>query len=104
MSASQNSKDPWQRLVAAARQPSPPSDENAPFGFATRVAALGNATPHVRSSLFERFALRAVGVAALLALGSVAFNLNTTPAPRTANPDSTAEVGGEDALSALVNA
>lgn len=104
MSSPQNSKDPWQRLVAAARQPSSSNDEHAPFGFATRVAALADAAPRIRSSLFERFALRAVGVAALLALGSVAFNLNTTPTPRAANPDSTAEVVGEDALSVLVNA
>jgi hypothetical protein len=64
---------PWNRLVSAARRMSDDGDAAAPFGFSTRVAA--NAFQRAKSgSLFERFALRALGIACVLALGSVAVN------------------------------
>jgi hypothetical protein len=66
-------KHPWSRLVAAAR-PAPPADDTAPYGFATRVVALAFAHERRVVSLFERFALRAVGVACLLAVLSLAGN------------------------------
>jgi hypothetical protein len=81
----QNSNDPrhpWMRLTAAARQVRDDRDSSAPYGFATRVAALALAQERRVASLFERFALRAVGVASLLALFSVVLNyqaLSTEP-------------------------
>jgi hypothetical protein len=42
----------------------------APYGFSTRVAALAFARDRTLGSVFERFSLRALGVAALLALMS----------------------------------
>jgi hypothetical protein len=67
-------KHPWSRLAAAARRAPDDRDTAAPFGFATRVAVLAFAPESKRASLFERFALRAVGVSCLLALLSVAVN------------------------------
>lgn len=67
-------KDPWPRLVAASRRAPDDRDTAAPYGFATRVAALAMAPERSVISLFERFSLRALGVAALLALVSVATN------------------------------
>ncbi len=74
---SQNHNDPrhaWARLASAARMLRDDRDTSAPLGFATRVAALAFAQERRVVSLLERFAFRAVGVAALLALGSVALN------------------------------
>ena len=53
----------WERLAAAARRANDPRDTAAPYGFATRVAALAMSPARVRVSLLERFSLRAVGVA-----------------------------------------
>ncbi len=69
-----NPRDPWTRLTAAARTASDDRTACAPYGFATRVVALALSHERTGVSLFERFALRAVGVAGLLALGSVAMN------------------------------
>ena len=65
---------PWPRLVAAARQAPDDRDTAAPFGFATRVSALALAPERAMASLLDRFALRAVGIAGLLALLSVVAN------------------------------
>lgn len=67
-------KHPWQRLVRAARQVPQEHEAAAPYGFSTRIAALAVAAERPAGSLFERFALRALGVACLLAVASVAFN------------------------------
>ena len=75
-------RHPWSRLTAAARQVRDDRDSSAPYGFATRIAALALAQERRVASLFERFALRAVGVASLLALFSVVLNyqeLSTEP-------------------------
>ena len=58
--------DPWTRLIAAARTVRDERPESAPFGFSTRVAARALAGRRQGGSLIERFAWRAVGVAALL--------------------------------------
>jgi len=65
---------PWSRLSAGARRHVDERGVAAPYGFATRVAALAMATERARVSLFERFSLRAMGVACLLLLGSLAAN------------------------------
>lgn len=67
-------RHPWTRLTASARQVSDERPTSAPFGFATRVAALALAQEQRIYSLFERFALRAVAVSSLLALVSMAVN------------------------------
>jgi hypothetical protein len=69
-------RHPWSRLVAAARSAPDERDPAAPFGFSTRVAALALSAPP-RSSfslVFERLSWRALGVACLLMLASVAAN------------------------------
>lgn len=75
-------RHPWNRLTAAARTVSDDRDTAAPFGFATRVAALAMAQERKVASLFERFAFRALGAACLLALLSAVVNysvFNNTP-------------------------
>lgn len=68
-------RHPWSRLTAAARQARDPRSASAPYGFATRLAALAGERRAV--PLVERFALRAVGLACLLALLSVATNFTS---------------------------
>ena len=72
-----NMNDPrsaWRRLASAARQVRDERETSAPYGFATRVAALAMGRESRVASLVERFAFRAVGVASLLALFSVVLN------------------------------
>ena len=64
---------PWQRLTAAARRAPADRDPVAPYGFATRIAAMGLAQEPA-PSLFASFSLRALAVACLLMVGSVAAN------------------------------
>jgi hypothetical protein len=95
MSSSLNKqRDPWSRLTTAARNVSDDRDTTVPYGFATRIAALALAQEQRVVSLFDRFALRALGVACLLALGSVALNYRslTTTASATESFASTDEV------------
>jgi hypothetical protein len=82
-------RNPWARLTAAARTVRDDRDDTAPYGFATRIAALALAQEEKVASLFEekvaslfdRFALRALGVSCLLALFSVALNYETLSTP-----------------------
>lgn len=66
---------PWQRLTAAARQTPLHDSEAAPYGFATRIAARAwaeGAAPV--SPLFPQVSWRAFGVAAAVALATLAVN------------------------------
>jgi len=77
-------KHPWSRLTAAARRAPDERPIAAPYGFATRAVATAFAQEFRGTSFFERFALRAVGVACLLALLSIAVNYAAlTKAPAT---------------------
>ena len=67
-------RHPWQRLTRAARRHVDDRNPAAPYGFATRVAALALASERAGASLFERFSLRALGVACLLMITSLAAN------------------------------
>ena len=67
-------RHPWTRLTAAARTVRDERDLSAPFGFATRVSTLGLAGERPLASLFDLFALRALAVACLLAIVSIAVN------------------------------
>jgi hypothetical protein len=69
-----NPRHPWSRLVAAARRAPDERDTAAPYGFATRVAALAFAQERSPVSLWERFSLRALAVACLLTGLTVATN------------------------------
>lgn len=65
----------WPRLAAAARHTPDDLDAGAPYGFATRIAALGLAVPAAvlpRATL-EKFALRGLFAACALSVAAVAF-------------------------------
>jgi hypothetical protein len=65
----------WRRLVEAARQV-PASPAEAPYGFATRVAARAfeSRGPEAHAQ-FVRISLRALGVAVVIMTATVAVNL-----------------------------
>lgn len=89
---SNDSRSPWSRLVSAARLVRDDRDVAAPYGFSTRVAALAFSTERRVATLFDRFALRALGVASLLALASIAINYSSllhqpTPVEEQASAD-----------------
>jgi hypothetical protein len=86
-------KHPWTRLVVAARTVKDDRDVGAPYGFATRVSALAFASGYP-ASVVERFALRALGVAFLLALLSVAVNYSAlTPSHSVLSEEELVEEG-----------
>ncbi len=65
----------WQRLVTAARNAPAADGGAAPYGFATRIAAQAmNETPSLMVAVFGRFSVRALYLACLLTLVSVAAN------------------------------
>ena len=68
----------WQRLVTAARHESNSVDDAAPFGFSTRVAAMAMAfeRPTMRG-MMNRLSWRALGVALVLMVGSIAANYSS---------------------------
>ncbi len=73
---------PWTRLAAAARTAPDTRDTAAPYAFSTRIAALAMAQERKVVSLMERFALRALCAAALLAVLGAVVNY---PAINSAN-------------------
>lgn len=100
-------RNPWRRLAAAARRAEDGHDDAAPYGFATRVAALAMAQPRQTRSLLDRFALRAVAIASLLALASIAANyswLRSATAPATAAGSSVQFTPVEDPVTVLLDA
>ena len=85
----------WQKLVASARRAQDDRDTAAPYGFATRVAALALSDEQLASArgLFERFSWRALAVAGVLAIGGVATNYASSTSSSPAEeplPDDTA--------------
>ncbi len=85
-----------------ARGDRDPRDESAPYGFSTRVAALAFSQSRRIPSLVDRFALRAVGLASLLALASVVFNFTTTPGSAPVATDETT-TSADDAMTVLLD-
>lgn len=66
---------PWSRLVLAARSAPAPLEDQAPFGFATRVSS--QAFAQERPSAFavlERLSIRGLAVAGVLAMLALAAN------------------------------
>lgn len=94
-------KHPWNRLTAAACTVADDRDVTAPYGFATRVVALALAQERKVASLFERFAVRALCAAFLLALLSVVVNY---PALGTAPSASEDELTEDDPVAVLLDA
>ncbi|MES2697855.1 MAG: hypothetical protein V4773_30620 [Verrucomicrobiota bacterium] len=92
----QQPRDPWTRLTAAARDVRDERDAAMPYGFATRIAAMALAQERRVVSLFERFALRALGVSCLLALGSLAINYSAITMPSPGAGSVVAHLGGEE--------
>jgi hypothetical protein len=90
----------WQRLVEAARRAPPAGDEAAPYGFSTRVAALAFEKAPPQASVFGRMALRAAGVACLLALVAVGLNYS---AIKGAFEDDAAVAANDDPVAEVVN-
>ncbi len=70
-------RHPWMRLNSAARTVRDTRDTSAPYGFATRLASLALGSERRMVSLLERLSLRALYVACLLAVASVAVNYQT---------------------------
>lgn len=92
--------DPWSRLTASARPFPDRHDTAAPYGFATRVAALAMAQERKVASLFERFAFRALGAACLLALLSVVANYSVFKTAPTMADD---ELTEDDPVAVLLD-
>ena len=91
---------PWARLASGARRaPADSRDSSAPFGFSTRMAALAFAVERPVASLFERFSLRALGFASLMALASVAANYSVLT---TSTPEDELSLTGEDPVAVLL--
>ena len=68
----------WQKLTAAARSARDERAAAAPYGFATRVAALAAALPaRAPWAPFERFALRGLMVAAAFGVAAIAFDYSS---------------------------
>jgi hypothetical protein len=97
-----NFEQDWAKLAAAARRAPRAPDEAAPYGFATRVAALAF-EQRPPASLFGRMALRAAGVSLLLAMVAVGVNYSAikgafggdpspSASPSAASDDPVAEV------------
>jgi hypothetical protein len=99
-------RHPWMRLTAAARRTADERDAAAPYGFATRIAALALAQEPRIFSVFERFALRAVAVSCLLAAVSAVVNYPDvrTPSPAVSSQTGEDEPGpADDALAAVLD-
>ena len=91
---------PWTRLTRAARSVRDDRDTAAPYGFATRVSARAYDAERT-GALFERYALRAVGIASLLAVLSVAVNFSAL-LPSTASAQSDDEEAGDSPVALLL--
>lgn len=69
----------WPRLTVIARRARDERDDTAPYGFATRVAALGLAVRTLPSPrlLLEKFALRGLFAAGALSVAAVAYGFTS---------------------------
>jgi hypothetical protein len=94
---------PWSRLVAAARRAPDDRDPAAPYGFATRMAALAFTQERKMASLVERFALRAVGVASLLAILSLVVNYSALTGSSSATSTDDELLPTQDAVNVVLD-
>jgi len=76
-----NSSSVWQRLVTAARQAPVQGDDVAPYGFSTRVAAMAMSVERpTMQAIVNRLSWRALGVALMLMVASIAANYSSLAA------------------------
>ena len=88
----------WQKLTALARSAPVEPEAAAPYGFATRVAALAAALPAGTPwHAFERFALRGLVAAAACSLAAVVFHYTA------ATTDSTDDLALTDTVSEMLD-
>jgi hypothetical protein len=75
------SNSAWQRLVAAARQAPDTGDDDAPYGFSTRLVALAMAAerPTLLSSI-NRFSWRALSLSLMVMTLSIVTNYSSVTA------------------------
>ncbi len=97
---SKHANSPWSRLTTAARTVTDDRDTAAPYGFATRIAALAMAQERRVASLFERFAFRALGAACLLAVLSAVVNYSVFTSAPTVSDD---ELTEDDPVAVLLD-
>ncbi len=69
-------KQAWPRLTTAARRAPAPEGATAPYGFATRVAALAMTVPALPGRLWEKLALRGFLAAGLLSVAAVGYGFS----------------------------
>jgi hypothetical protein len=68
----------WQRLVAAGRTAPAAGQDSLPYGFATRLAALGLAAPRENPfRLFEKLAVRALVAACAFSVAAIVFGFSS---------------------------
>jgi hypothetical protein len=68
---------PWEKLTHLARQAQRAESPDAPYGFATRVAAQwAAAEPITLANVWEFLSLRSLAFAALLMVASVGINFD----------------------------
>ncbi|MBE34691.1 MAG: hypothetical protein CMI16_03905 [Opitutaceae bacterium] len=91
----------WSRLTKAARQARDDREIEMPTGFATRVVARGLSSGNLSDSLWERLALRMVGVSCMIALFAVVTHFTFQSTPQTENL-TTAFFQMDDAASILL--
>jgi len=91
----------WSRLTKAARQTRDDREIEMPTGFATRVVARGLSTSALSESLWERFAIRMVGVSCMIALFAVLTHFTFQSTPQTEDL-STAFFQMDDAASIIL--
>ncbi len=95
-----NKYDPsLQRLLAAARRAPVSGDESAPFGFATRVAALAFEQAQHSAPSFARLSLRVAGISCLFAVVAVGVNYKAI----TSAIDDESTAAGDDPVADVVN-
>lgn len=97
---SKHTNSPWSRLATAARTVTDDRDTAAPYGFATRIAALAMAQERRVASLVERFAFRALGAACLLAVLSAVVNYSVFSAAPSVSDD---ELTEDDPVAVLLD-
>ena len=86
----------WRKLTALARQAGDSRDMAAPYGFATRAAALASGIPPSPVwAPFERFAVRGLMVAAALGVAAIAFEYSPLTTSTQTDAYAAADTVGE---------
>lgn len=84
----------WERLIAWARRVPDDAENQPPLGFAARVVALA-AERGKTEPLWEMLSLRALGLASLVAIATVAINFTGTQATAFDDVDAVDQAAAE---------